>query len=261
MDLRDYFLQNVTEDAYHSRFLKDVQESYIAFDDFTNREYDTDYNFEVYDEEEAIEKFIGLCEPNILFLHENIIWFYLLTFYLNHIGYVIKEFPKVLARPPVHPAAFTYDDIRNRLASIGKIHNGVVRYADRRQYASSLTFSKKSNHVEIDIDLNQKFMEISNRGSKFANMSTDEKLTEIANMIEHLLKKGGVYSTLDYSIITNDFITDDIVKKYRNKMHVFRHATAESLTERNQYSEEQKLFYIDFGLTILKVIYELSKQS
>ena len=34
-----------------------------------------------------------------------------------------------------------------------------------------------------------------------------------------------------------------------------------SLKERNQYTYEQKKFFIDFGLTIIKVIYDLTHNN
>ena len=37
-------------------------------------------------------------------------------------------------------------------------------------------------------------------------MSTDEKLAEIANLIESLLKKNGKFLTLDYSTTYFDYI-------------------------------------------------------
>lgn len=40
-------------------------------------------------------------------------------------------------------------------------------------------------------------------------------------------------------------------------MQCFRHATNEAILERNSYSEKQKSFFVDFGLTIIKVIYNL----
>ena len=65
----------------------------------------------------------------------------------------------------------------------------IVRYASRRKFVAGLTFELKSSHIDIDDLINQKFVEISNRQASFNNMSTDEKLAEIANLIENLLKK------------------------------------------------------------------------
>lgn len=50
-----------------------------------------------------------------------------------------------------------------------------------------------------------------------------------------------------------------IVTRYRKKMHCFRHATDEAISERNSHSEEQKSFFVDYGLTIVKVIHSLLK--
>ena len=44
-----------------------------------------------------------IVQTNYLFSGENKIWFYLVTYYLHSSGYEIKEFPRILARPPVDP--------------------------------------------------------------------------------------------------------------------------------------------------------------
>ena len=163
----------------------------------------------------------------------------------------------MLARPPVDPSDFTYGEIRNRIIAQGDDDNGTVRYAVRRKFVASLTFELKSSHIDIDSSINQKFTEISNRQASFNNMSIDEKLAEIANLIENLLKKNGKFVTPDYSKICFDYISNDIVTSYRKKMYCFRHATDEAIAERNSYSEEQKNFFVDYGLTIIKVIHSL----
>ena len=52
---------------------------------------------------------------------------------------------------------------------------------------------------------------------------------------------------------------DTIVKNYRKKMQCFRHCTDEAIEERKTYSEEQKNFLVDYGLTMVKAIHELVK--
>ena len=64
----------------------------------------------------------------------------------------------------------------------------------------------KLNHIEIKDSINQKFVEISNRHATFNNMSIDEKLAEIANLIENLLKRNEKFVKLDYFKIS--FPTD-----------------------------------------------------
>lgn len=262
MDLKNFYFQNIKEDEYHYRFygsIENVNNVYNIFSGYTEVE---DYEFEVYDAEEAIKKFRGLCQPEIDFSgNEDKCWFYLISYYLYKLGYVIKEFPRLLERPPMMPYEFTYKEIRNRIIAQGDDDNGTVKYATRRKFVESLTFEQKSINVEIDDSINQKFIEISNRQVSFNNMSTDEKIAEIVNLIESLLKKNGKFLTLDYSTICFDYVSNDVVKSYRKKMHCFRHASDDALFERKSYSEEQKQFFIDYGLTIVKVIYFLVYKS
>ena len=261
MDLKEFYFQNIQEEEYHYRFndsIRNVNKTYN--NTFNGYRETTDYEFKVHDEEEAITKFRELCQPEVNFSgSENKCWFYLITYYLYKMGFEIKEFPRALARPPANPNEFTYGDIRNKIISLGDDNDGTVRYATRRKFVENLTFERKSGHIDIDNSINQKFIEISNRQASFNNMSTDEKLAEIVNFIENLLKIDGSFITLDYSEICFEYISDNIVTNYRNKMQCFRHATVEAIAERNSYTEEQKDFFVDYGLTIVKVIHSLLK--
>lgn len=260
MDLKEFYFQNVQQNEYHYRFYSSIKNVNNTYNIFSGYEETEDYEFEVYDIEEAIEKYRELCQPDVSFSgNENKCWFYLLSYYMYKMGYQIKEFPRVLARPPIDPSDFTYGEIRNKIIAKGDDDNGTVRYAVRRTFVSYLTFEQKSSNISIDETIDQKFIEISNRQASFNNMKTDEKLAEIANLIENLLKKNGKFIKLDYSAICFEYITDDIVAKYRKKMHCFRHGTDDAITERNTYSEEQKDFFVDYGLTIIKVIHSLLK--
>ena len=101
MDLREYYLKNVKETDYHYRFLDLVKKVNYSFNVFYGASETQNYHFEIYDVEEAITKFRELCQPDVNFSVENKCWFYLITYYLNMLGYEIKEFPRILARPPV----------------------------------------------------------------------------------------------------------------------------------------------------------------
>ncbi len=259
MDLKEFYFQNIQEAEYHYRFYNSIKNVNKMYNIFSEHEEVDDYQFKVYDAEEAIIKFKELCQPDVDFSSEKKCWFYLITYYLYKMGYEIKEFPRILARPPIEPNDFTYKEIRNKIISQGDDDNGTVRYAVRRKYVANLTFELKSNHINIDNLIDQKFIEISNRQASFNNMSTDERLAEIANLIENLLKKNGKFITPDYSKICFSYISNDIVTNYRKKMHCFRHATDEAIAERISYSEEQKNFFIDYGLIIVKVIHSLLK--
>lgn len=257
MDLKAFYFQNIKESEYHFRFRESIEKVNIVYDFFTGEEEFEDYKFEIYDAEEAIIKFRGLCQPEVNFSGENKCWFYLVTYYLYTLGYEIKEFPRILARPPIDPSEFTYGEIRNRIIAQGEDDNGIVRYATRRAFVAGLTFKQKSCHIEVGDSVNQKFIEISTRQASFDSMTLDEKIAEIANLIENMLKREGTFIALDYSKVCSGFITDDVVKNYRKKMQCFRHCSGEALEERKAYSEEQKNFFVDYGLTIVKAIHSL----
>ncbi len=258
MDLKDYYFKNVKQDDYHYIFFEAIKNVNTMYNIFRGEEEVNDYQFEVYDAEEAILKFRELCQPEVNFDKEKTCWFYLLSYYLFSLGYEIKTFPRLLARPPKDPTDFTYKDIRNRIIANGGDDNGTVRYATRRAFVADLLFEIKQTHIDIDDSLEQKFVAISNRNASFNNMSTEEKLAEIANLIENMLKKKGKFMSLDYSTICFEYVTDASITSYRKKMHCFRHSTDEAIAERNAYTEEQKAFFVDYGLTVVKVIHVLA---
>lgn len=98
---------------------------------------------------------------------------------------------------------------------------------------------------------------MSTRQASFNSMSTDEKLAEIVNLIENMLKQNGKFVVFDYGKVCCGFITDTMVKDYRKKMQCFRHCSDEAIGERKFFSEEQKNFFVDYGLTIVKAMYLL----
>jgi hypothetical protein len=262
MDLKTFYFSNITEAEYHYRFYESIKNVNRIFNVFDGLQEVNDYEFEVYDIEEAITKFRELCQPDIThFDTEKRCWFYLVTYYLFKMGYEIKEFPRLLARPPMEPSDFTYGQIRNKIIAEGNDDGGTVRYATRRVYVANLTFEQKTDHIEIADAIEQKFVEISNRNASFDNMSTDEKLAEIANLIENLLKKNGKFISPDYSSICLDFVSNDSVTSYRKKMQCFRHSSEEAIAERKTFTEVQKSFFVDYGLTLVKVIHILLNKA
>lgn len=258
MDLRKLYLENVSEQEYYYNFydlVKSINETYNIFEGIQETQ---DYKFLIDNIDDAIEKFKYLCQPeNESHNNEDRCWFYLVLFYLNKYGYIIEEFPRIIEHPPIDSFDFVNKEIRNKLIAEGKDDNGTVRYKERRKLVANLTFTQMDNHIELVDAIESKFKEISNRQASFQNMSTDEKLAEIANLIENMLKKDGKFLALDYSQICFDYINEDTIKRYRKKIQCFRHSASESISEREAFTKEQKVFLIDFGLSILKVIHAL----
>jgi hypothetical protein len=110
---------------------------------------------------------------------------------------------------------------------------------------------------EVD-DLIQK---ISTRNAQFSEMALDEKLKEIGNLIEYLLKKDGKFITLNYDCASLGLIKENDVKELRKKVQCFRHSSQESIKERKKYTEKQKQFMVDFGIVICNLIYNELKNN
>lgn len=258
MDLRKFYLESVSEGEYYYNFydlVKSINETYNIFEGIQEIH---EYKFLVDNIDDAIEKFKYLCQPeNESHNNEDRCWFYLVLFYLNKCGYIIEEFPRIIEHPPIDSFDFVNKEIRNKLIAEGKDDNGTVRYKERRKLIANLIFTQMDNHIELVDAIERKFKEISNRQASFQNMSMDEKLAEIANLIENMLKKNGKFLSPDYSQICFDYINEDTIKRYRKKIQCFRHSSSQSISERESFTKEQKIFLIDFGLTVLKVIHVL----
>lgn len=261
INLFDYYKNNIKKDDYYYRFYNFIlteperrkQEIEFLFGsvDFEDEE---NLFFEIYDEEEAIEKFKKLCDPDIIFDNQNKSLFFLVCYFLKNCGYQIEEFPRILARPPEDPTAFTIKEIRNRAFSLKLDNDGTVKYKIRRKIVEDLNF-KKSFENKVYEELNLKFQEISTRNARFENMSTDEKIKEIINLIENLLKKDGKYIKINFESITFNLISDKSIIDFKKKIQCFRHSSEESLNERKQFNEKQKQFIIDYGIMICNLIY------
>jgi len=110
-------------------------------------------------------------------------------------------------------------------------------------------------------ELDELIQKISTRNAKFSQMALDEKLKEIGNLIEYLLKKDGKFITLDYDNISLGLIKEINIKDLRKKIQCFRHSSQESLKERKDYTDNQKQFMVDLGIAICNLIYRQLKTN
>lgn len=262
MDLRRYYLDNVSDNEYYYKFYNLINDINNTYNIFSGIQETYDYSFEVDGIDETIEKFQYLCQPeNENHNDEDKCWFYLVLFYLHRCGYIIEEFPRLVEHPPLDTYDFVNKQIRNKLINEGKDDDGTVRYVERRRLVSSLTFTQLDSHIELVDSIEKKFKDISNRQASFQNMSTDEKLAEIANLIENMLKKNDKFLSIDYSTVCFNYIDESKIKEYRKKLQCFRHSSSNSLEERASFTKDQKMFLIDYGLIIIKTIYVLTNDK
>lgn len=257
INLLDFYFDNIKKSEYHYKFFYTVK-VYIfdlnSINDINGEKFD----FDVFDPQDALEKIKDLCEPNMNYTLKEEVLFYTSCYFIYKSGYRIKQFPDIVSRPPESLSEFSYDDIRNRLISMGiKTANGSVPYAKRRAFASEFVLEETPGRTFKDLTLDEKFIETSNRKALFSEMATDEKIAELNNMIEHLLKKGGKYLELDYSPIAFSFIDDQKIKEYKKTTQCFRHKSEESIAEKNKFTDLQKEFLIEFGIILITTIHEI----
>ena len=178
----------------------------------------------------------------------------MICFYLNNEGYVVSEFPTILSRPK-KLETFSLD-IRENILS--EDHNSsCVTWKSRREYANHMIIKKSHNSsIIVESDLNEIFKKISNRNADFDSMTKDEKLEEICNAIENLLKDGKKWLDVDYEAETFGLITKDSVLNYRKKIQCFRHCADASIQERKSILDNQKDFLINYGITICDFIFK-----
>lgn len=258
INLLDFYFDNIRKDEYHYKFYDLLKDLYIE-GMLSEENHRVRPKFEVYDPLEALRKIIDLCEPSIneYTIFDNCL-FYTSCYYIHRSGYRIKQFPNLVSRPYEDLFKFTYDDIRNRLISMGKGEaNRSVIWAARRAFASEFELERIPGRTFKDLTLDEKFIEISNRSASFSEMETDEKIAELNNMIEHLLNKDGKYLVLDYSPIALSYINDESIKIYKKNTQCFRHKSENALNEKNNYTDLQKEFLIEYGIIIVTTIHEI----
>lgn len=262
MDLRQYYLDNVVETEYYYRFYKLIRDVNSQSTSLFQIKNASDYKFLVNSSLDVIDRFKSLCLPeNEGQSDEHECWFFLTLFYLYKNGYIIEEFPRLIDHPPSRSMDFSNREIRSYLTTHHKAQGGRVPHKARRELVASLTITQKDSSIGLNQSIEDKFRAISTRQASFLEMSTDEKLREIVNVIENLLKIDNKYQSLDYSQICFNYITDDMIREYKKQLQCFRHSTEAALKEREAFSKEQKHFMIDFGVTILNAIHTLTKKG
>lgn len=117
------------------------------------------------------------------------------------------------------------------------------------------------NEITIEEEVDALIQKISTRNAQFNEMAIDEKLKEIGNLIEYLLKRNNKFITLDYDDIFLGFINENDIKSLRKKVQCFRHSTQESLKERELFTDNQKQFMAEYGVLICNSIYNEVKED
>lgn len=255
INIRKYFLENITDKEYHFIFKNYI---HIGVNFFLNNAY------EFWDDKAIIERFKELCEPKkeYRFSEYERILFYLITYYLYKEGYVIKEFPMLFERPPRDMNKFVVEKIKNKIRVLeNKKPEDIVRWQERRDFVESMQIikCKKEINIEIETETKELLQKLSTR--EFEKKNNDEKLVAISEGIEHILKENKKYLELDFEKFEIIGINNENIKNFRKIIHCFRHATNESLIERKNFSEKEKEIFINFGLVIINAIHYIKHKN
>ncbi len=209
-----------------------------------------DEQFIYVDRQEVVERFRLICKPPESEYENDNNEFLLLCFWLNKNGYVIKEFPNILSRPS-SLFNFAYNDVRKYIQN-ERGSDGTVQWWERRELCDNLSITTNTTFQLLPDDIEDKIRLISTRGAEFDGMTVDEKLQNLNNLIENLLKpdsKGG-YLSINYDDVFFGFILEDDVKQLRKRTQSFRHATEDTLRERASIPEDEKKLLADLGVFI-----------
>jgi len=242
MNLTKYFFDNFDDNEfpYYSKQIKRFGLKTVL-----------DYPCEYIDDEEIIKKWKNLTYPGIF--NDNMkIEFILLSFYLLNNGYEIKEHPTLLLK--IEPLEYVSDLLFKNATrtKYGTKPNGDIVWADRRAYSDSLSFIKKNDDIPYSTNINDIFKLVSTSNKNFCDMSLDEKLEQIRNVFSYIGKtENGKYIDLDIDTISKGYINKQQLIDYQNELQCFRHGEKDMVEKRNDYTEEQKSFLIDYGLMLI----------
>lgn len=207
VDIKEFYYDEVKEDEYYYRFYDFITSVNKSYNECEGEHNAYNYAFEVYDAEEAIQKYRELCQPDVDFDNEKKCWFYLLSFFLYKCEYIIKEFPRVLARPPIEPTNFTYSEIRNRIISNGDDDDGIVRYSTRRAFVSNLSFIHQEECHELkNVSSSCRLENMSDnvKYQVFVSSTYRDLVNERRKILEVLLRVGCIPAGMENFVAEDD---------------------------------------------------------
>lgn len=252
MDLTKYFFEHyeISEYPYYDKYAKN-----ISIDKYRT------FPLEMIDEDQIINTWKGYLYPSAYIEDESYDFIFLaMSFYLLNEGYIVKQFPDLLLK--IENSFAISDGILKNATRIkyGTDGRGAVTWRSRRSFIDELILERTNNELTLESDLEKLVQEISVRNAKFTEMTNNEKLQTIRNAFENIGKNGKKYIEIDYALISNGLITNNMILSFQKDLQCFRHGEASMIEKRESFSEESKLFMIDYGILILNLAYRELKR-
>lgn len=206
----------------------------------------------------------NFCEPRTVNeLQDNELKFTIMCYYFWVAGYAMDEFPTMFAFPKYEEFACLSIKEAAR-AKYNSKPDGSVSWQSRRRFIDNdLTIKKINNNIDVDESFENLYKSIATSNTDFFSLSEDEKLMNIRNIYENLVDKMGGFKAIKYKEIFMGYISEENLKEYSKKLHIFRHGKTKAIEERASLSLDEKNYMIDFGIVILKVMakYLIQKKS
>lgn len=247
MDLVDFFKKNfnLRNDSYYSDFYKGY---FISHRD--------SLKYSVLDKDDLVQHWKQKLYPTNTTSVESEAEFTLLTYWLYKNGFVVEGHPNILEKFTSREKISNGNLYFATKKKYGTNPSGAVTWKDRRSYIDELKIERISTStIVLEHSLEDIMSLVSTRNAVFAEMTLDEKIANIRDVFEYIGKKNGKYLQIPFETLSAGYITIENVKRFQNEIQCFRHGEATLLAKRNTYSDEQKWFLIDYGLTILMLAY------
>lgn len=217
------------------------------------------------DDKQIINEWRNLLYPSNDIYEVDIIFknskYYFLSYYLMNEKYEIEEFPTELENTQ-GLSNFGNKTLYHATADkYGRDGRGAVKWAHRKTFIDSLTIKKTFSTITVTDKIETLIQEISTHGAKFEAMPNDEKLQNIRDAYEHLVSLHGGFDKIKYEELFMGYITESNLREYSRKLHCFRHGKPEALIERASFTEDQKIFMINFGIVIINRLGNIEKNE
>ena len=179
----------------------------------------------------------------------------LICYYLWIKNYVIEGHEEELSSPDYYNFANKTIKLK-AMVSYGDDGTGAVPWTYRRKYVHmELSIKRTLQNVDINENIEELIKEISTGDNMFISMTLDEKLMTIRNVWESISEKYGGYNKIEYKKVFLGYIDNENITEFSRKLHSFRHGNSKSLQERSSISKQEKIYMIDFGITLIKRAY------
>lgn len=250
IDLLDNF-DNYVKDTYYERFCTRIQ----RLDDEKIAVFGMEpsvLEYKLYDEIELEDKFRSICQPSNDYTLEDESWFILISFYFFNHNIYIRQFPKLFERPKslFH---FACHDIRQYAFDNGYTNGNMseVKWAIRRKLVRELVFEKSVQGVIPTEEVVDLINIIESNDTSWQEQSIDAKLAALNNVIEHCLKRDGRFVDIPDIDNIRDFVK---CKEFRRNTHCMRHGSEEALCDRRKFSDSERRFLVDYGVSLVHLI-------